>query len=83
MDVLVWFTMGGALIFMSDNDLNLNDVQTYKTKFVVIGFSQVIGVDYMDIFSLVVQIDFIWIILSLIAQFIWKVHQLTMSRKHS
>jgi hypothetical protein len=59
MDVLVWFTMGGALIFMSDNDLNLNDVQTYKTKFVVIGFSQVIGVDYMDIFSLVVQIDFI------------------------
>jgi hypothetical protein len=50
---------------------------------VVIGFSQVIGVDYMDIFSLVVQIDFIWIILSLIAQFIWKVHQLTMSRKHS
>jgi hypothetical protein len=51
--------MGGALIFMLDNDPNLNDVQTYKTKFVVIGFSQVVGVDYMDIFSLVVQIDFI------------------------
>ncbi len=59
MDVSVWFTMGGALIFMLDNDPNLNDVQTYKTKFVVIGFSQVVGVDYMDIFSLVVQIDFI------------------------
>jgi hypothetical protein len=49
---------------------------------VVIGFSQVVGVDYMDIFSLVVQIDFIWV-LALIAQFIWEVHQLPMSRKHS
>ncbi len=74
--------MGGALIFMLDNDPILNDVQIYKTKLVVIGFSQVVGVDYMDIFSLVVQIDFIWV-LALIAQFIWEVHQLPMSRKHS
>jgi hypothetical protein len=40
-------------------------------------------VDYMDIFSLVVQIDFNRVILALIAQFIWEVHQLPMSRKHS
>jgi hypothetical protein len=51
--------MGGALIFMLDNDPILNNVQIYKTKLVVIGFSQVVGVDYMDIFSLVVQIYFI------------------------
>lgn len=62
--------MGGALIFMLDNDPNLNDVHIYKTKLVVIGFSQVVGVDYMDIFSLVVQIDFNRVILALIAQFI-------------
>ncbi len=46
--------MGGAFIFMLDNDPILNNVQIYKTKLVVIGFSQVVGVDYMDIFSLFV-----------------------------
>jgi putative flippase GtrA len=38
------------------------DVEKYKARLVARGFSQVVGIDYMDIFSLIVKIDFIRII---------------------
>jgi folate-dependent tRNA-U54 methylase TrmFO/GidA len=49
---------------------------TIKTHLVVRGFSQVSNMDYMDTFSPVVKIDSIRIILALIVQYDWEVHQL-------
>jgi hypothetical protein len=46
----------------------------YKARFVARGFSQKEGIDYEDIFSLVVRYTSIKTIISLVVLMKWKVH---------
>lgn len=51
-------------------------VEKYKAISMAIGFLQVEGIDYEDTFSLVARYSSIRIILTLEAQFRWRIHQM-------
>jgi len=51
-------------------------VDKYKARLVAKGYSQVLGIDYNEIFSLIVKLTSIKIILALATQFDLKVQQL-------
>jgi hypothetical protein len=53
-----------------------NNVEKFKARFVVRGFPQKEGIDYGDIFTHVSRYTCIKIIISLIAVFGWKLHQM-------
>lgn len=53
-------------------------VDKYKVKFVAKGFSQVEGIDYKEMFSLVAQYSSIIMILALAAEMGWNIHQMDM-----
>ena len=52
------------------------NVEKYKAKFVAKGFSQVEGIDYEEIFSLVGRYPSMRTILALAAQLGWRIHQM-------
>ena len=54
----------------------LIEPRRYKARLVAKGFTQKEGVDFMDVFSLVVKYKTIRIILALVAQFDWEVEQM-------
>jgi hypothetical protein len=51
-------------------------VEKFTTRFVVRGFSQKEGIDYDEIFALVARYTSIRIIISLVAVFGWKLHEM-------
>jgi hypothetical protein len=51
-------------------------IEKYKARFVAHGFSQKEGIDYDEIFSPVARYTSIRIIISLVAVFGWKIHQM-------
>ena len=52
------------------------NVQKYKSKFVVRGFTQKEGIDYDETFSFISKYTTIRTIISLVAVFGWKLHQM-------
>eukprot|EP00253_Pinus_taeda_P015565 PITA_15565 len=56
-------------------------VDRYKYKLVEKGYSQVLGIDFGDIFSLVSMLDFIILVLSVSTTFYFEVEQMDMKTK--
>ena len=59
--------IGSKWIFWKKESINEKEAPTYKARLVAKGFSQK-GVDYAEIFSLMVKHTTIWVLLSLVAQ---------------
>jgi hypothetical protein len=51
-------------------------VEHHKACLVAKGFSQQEGIDYTETFSLVAKMNYVRLILSLVARFGWKIHQM-------
>jgi len=51
-------------------------VEKHKARFIAHGFSQVEGIDYDETFSLVLRYSSIRLMLALLAQMGWKIHQM-------
>eukprot|EP00253_Pinus_taeda_P007669 PITA_07669 len=51
-------------------------VDKHKSRLVAKGFSQVEGIDYTETFSPISKMNYVCLILSLVASFKWKVHQM-------
>ena len=71
-----WKVIGSKWIFRKKENINEKEAPTYKARLVVKGFSQKEGVDYDEIFSLVVKHTSIRVLLSLIAQLNMELKQL-------
>lgn len=52
------------------------NVEKFKSRFVVWGFSKVEGVDYEKTFELVSRYDSIRAVISIIAEMRWRIHQM-------
>ena len=51
-------------------------MEKHKARFIAHGFSQVEGIDYDETFSLVLRYSSIRLMLALLAQMVWKIHQM-------
>ena len=51
----------------------------HKARLVVRGFTQDHGIDYIETFSLVVRMNFLRVLLSLVVNLNWTLHQLDVS----
>jgi hypothetical protein len=51
-------------------------VERHKARLVANGFSQQEGINYIETFSLVAKMNSVRLILSLVARFGWKIHQM-------
>jgi hypothetical protein len=59
--------------------LNSNgSIQKYKERLVAKSYSQLLGIDYNEIFALIAQLDTIWVLIVLVAQNRWRIYQLNM-----
>ena len=51
-------------------------MEKYKVRFVVRGFSQIVGVDYEETFAPVARYASIKAVISIIAEMDWRIHQM-------
>ena len=51
-------------------------IEKYKARFVARGFSQIEGVDYDETFAPVAKFSSIRVVISVVAEMGWKVHQM-------
>lgn len=59
---------------------NPDDSLTHcKARLVARGFTQAYGLDYIEAFSLVVRLNFIYVFLSLVVNHTWSLYQLSIS----
>ena len=54
-------------------------VERHKAWLIVKGYTQTIGINYLETFSLVVKITTIWVLLSIVATQGWHIHQPNMN----
>ena len=54
------------------------EIERYKARLVAKGYSQKVGIDYDDVFAPVTRLKTIRLILSLVAQHKWRIHQMGM-----
>ena len=52
------------------------EVDRHKTRLVAKGYKQKLGIDYFEVFALVVRFDTICMIISLVAQNNWRIYQI-------
>ena len=52
------------------------EITRYKARLVAKVFSQIRGIDYEEVFSLVTRVESIRIIIAMAAQFKWNLHHL-------
>ena len=52
------------------------EIKKYKAKLVAKGYSQRVGINYDEVFALVVHLETVRLIISLAAQHRWKIHQM-------
>ena len=52
------------------------EVERYKARLVAKGYSQKDGIDYDKVFALVARLETIKLIISLVAQNNWRIHQM-------
>ena len=50
-------------------------VERYKARLLAKGYTQIYGIDYQEMFSLVAKLNTIWILLSLATKLDWPLHQ--------
>jgi hypothetical protein len=51
------------------------NIEKYKARFVARGFLQVEGVDYDETFALVPRYTSIRVVISIVAEMVWRIHQ--------
>lgn len=50
-------------------------IERYKTRLVVTGYTQTYGIDYQETFSLIAKPNIVKVLLSLVANLDWPLHQ--------